>query len=52
MRESVPRPKKIPICAVKFEAGEKNRIVYENLYSADYGLDARIHKQNVPNVHK
>ena len=30
--ERVPWTKKIPHCAVKFEASEKNRIVYESLY--------------------
>ena len=30
--ESVPRTKKIPHCAVKFEAGKENGNVYESLY--------------------
>ena len=30
--ESVPRTMKISHCAVKFEAGEENRIIYESLY--------------------
>ena len=30
--EPVPRTMKIPNCAVKFEAGEEKRIVYENFY--------------------
>ena len=30
--ESVPWTKKIPLRAVKFEAGEENRIVYESLF--------------------
>ena len=30
--EPVPWTKNAPYCAVKFEAGEKNRIVYESLY--------------------
>ena len=29
--EPVSRANKIPLCAVKFEAGEENRIVYESL---------------------
>ena len=30
--EPMPRTKKIPHCVVKFEAGEANRIVQENVY--------------------
>ena len=30
-QEPVQRTKKIPHCAVKFEAGEENRIVYERI---------------------
>ena len=30
--EPVSQLKKIPHCAVKYEAGEENRIVYESLY--------------------
>ena len=38
--ESVPRTKKIPHCAVKFEAGEENRIVhvYRSLYWTNWGI--------------
>ena len=32
IEEPVPQTKKILHCAVKFEAGEENRIVYESLY--------------------
>ena len=39
--EPVPSAKKIPHCAVKFEASEKNRIVYENLSSC--GTSEGIH---------
>ena len=30
--DTVPRTKKIPYCAVKFEASEEKRIVHESLY--------------------
>ena len=33
--EPVPRAKKMPHCAVNFEAGEENRIVYKSLYWVD-----------------
>ena len=32
------RPVKIPHCALKFEAGEENRIIYENLYCRDESM--------------
>ena len=41
--EPVSRAKKMPQCAVKFEAGEENRIVYESLFCS-------YHKKNKTNT--
>ena len=37
--EPVPRTKKIPHCAVRFEAGEENSIIHECLYCCTVILD-------------
>ena len=39
----MPRAKKMPQNAIKFEAGEENRIVYESLY-CEYGKITKLHR--------